>query len=83
MKPVRSTIITVTAVLLIHAVFTQIPSIPYWWSYILWSLGSMMVIYMVYVVLRYGEADEREWNDGYWYSDKEQITDPIPSQNEQ
>ena len=37
--------------------------------FLFFFIGNALLIYMVYVVLKYGKAPKKTFEEGYWYDD--------------
>ena len=68
MKPVKLIVIGVTIYLFLFTL-SPVLNLAYALMFILFVIGNVLLLYMVYSVLKYGEAPKRKWKDGYWYSD--------------
>jgi hypothetical protein len=75
MKPIRFIILFTTAYLLFYALTPYIESIPVRVTVILWLLSHVLIVYMVIRVLRKGVASTKTFEEGYWYEDREKMTD--------
>lgn len=73
MRQAKWPIIGVTVYLFIYAVAVQIIKLP-GISFLLFLFGNFLLIWMVYVVLKYGKAPQKKFDEGYWYSDKDKLS---------
>ncbi|NNC82314.1 MAG: hypothetical protein HKN79_01955 [Flavobacteriales bacterium] len=68
MRKIAPLVIGMTVFVFFFAM-TPILGMEYGFINALFLIGNVMVIYMVYAVLRFGEAPKEKFDDGYWYSD--------------
>lgn len=68
MKPVKSIVILVTSYLFLYTL-SPVLNLAYALMFLLFVIGNFLLLYMVYSVLKHGEAPKQKWSDGYWYSD--------------
>ena len=68
MRPIKNLVLGVTFFLAFYAMTPH-----YGWAYslvfCLFIIGTFPCIYLVYAVMKYGEAPDRKFSDGYWYCD--------------
>ena len=68
MERIKPVVIGVTIYLFIFAMTPSL-GLVYDLIFTLFMIGNFLLIYMVYVVLKYGVASKKKFNDGYWYED--------------
>ncbi|MEL7001821.1 MAG: hypothetical protein AAFN93_03700 [Bacteroidota bacterium] len=68
MKPVKHIVIAVTVYLFLYTL-SPVLDLAYALMFLLFIIGNILLFYMVYAVLKHGEAPKEKWSDGYWYSD--------------
>lgn len=52
-------------------VYSMMPSlgIVYDFIFLMFMMSNVLLVYLVYAVLKFGEDPGLEFNEGYWYSD--------------
>ena len=81
MKNIKPLVIGVTLYLFFFAMMPPLGA-DYLFVYILFLIGNVLTVYMVYAVLKYGEEPEEKFEDGHWYSDvKKRYTLPEDQQD--
>ncbi|MEQ8927220.1 MAG: hypothetical protein RLO81_15470 [Fulvivirga sp.] len=68
MKPIKWTVIGVTIYLMFYAMMPFV-NVAYAVVFLLFLIGNALLLFMVYDVLKNGEAPTKKFDDGYWYSD--------------
>ncbi|NNC86289.1 MAG: hypothetical protein HKN75_09415 [Bacteroidia bacterium] len=68
MKPIQNTVITVSLFLLFYALSPHF-GITFRVLFALFTLGNVMLVYMVYAVLKYGISPKQKFSEGFWYCD--------------
>ena len=68
MKNIQAAVIGTTIFLI---AYTLSPSLGVTMNliFLMFVIGNGLLLYMVYVVLKYGEAPKKTFEEGYWYSD--------------
>ena len=71
-KTVRNIVLGTTLFLFLYALMPTI-DVSYDIMYLFFMIGNGLVIYMVYVVLKYGIASRKKFDEGHWYDDLEKV----------
>ena len=74
MKPIAFIVWFTTAFICFYAVSPVVDSISDQITLIMGLVAPLLLIYMVYRVLKSGQASGRTFNEGYWYDDRDKMT---------
>lgn len=72
MKNVGTVIGITTFYLMVYAMTPSL-GIAYDIVFGLFCIGNLLFLYMVYVILKYGDEPKKKWSEGNWYADVDKV----------